>query len=48
MGPFGKGKKDDGKKPIKVVPVKVDKKKNPNMWCAMHNCSKTSCPTMHD
>lgn len=49
MGIFKKKDESKGKKPVKVVPVDVNpKKKNPNMWCAMHNCPKTGCPTMHD
>ena len=47
MGIFKK-KKEEGKKPVKVVPVDVNGKKNPNMWCAMHRCSKVACPTQHD
>lgn len=45
---FGKKKEDDKK--VKVVDrsKKVNQvPKNPSMWCAMHNCSRTSCPKQH-
>lgn len=49
---FGKGKKKDKEDPkqIKIVDIsdRVNGPKNKTMWCSMHNCTKTSCPKMHD
>jgi hypothetical protein len=49
---WGKKKEESkGKQPIKVKDIseKVNAKdKNAIMHCPMHNCTKTSCPYLHD